>query len=423
MNHLLISTNLAARLVGIWIWTFQNEDQRVRVLLTLLVSLILIASNAVAADRMGFWDKPQHGGNSFNRLPPTEEYFAALRGYGATWVRLSYDKWKPAQRDFLIGNADDYREIPQSDLDTLEAALDRADKAGLKVVIAPLSLPFARWSQNNGGKFDDRLWQDTENWKAAARFWRDLAARLKNHPAIAAYNLINEPAPEKKGGLAEHADPETMRNWYEAHRDTSRDLRAFYETLIKAIREVDPDTPIMVDAGWYAAADAFSYWPAPLSDDKLLYSFHMYEPYEATSGPNLKRKKPYTYPGKVPYAGKTILWDGEQVRRYLDLPAKWAKDHSIPANRMVAGEFGCIRKLNSCSQYLEDVLRVLDREHFHWAFYAFREDGWDAMDYELGKAKVPWQYWDAMERNAPDPVKRTATPEFEPIRKRLATPG
>jgi hypothetical protein len=58
-----------------------------------------------------------------------------------------------------------------------------------------------RWAQNNNGKVDDRLWQDKGKWHDAARFWHDLAAALKDHPAIAAYNLINEPAPEKKGGL------------------------------------------------------------------------------------------------------------------------------------------------------------------------------------------------------------------------------
>lgn len=100
----------------------------------------------------------------------------------------------------------------------------------------------------------------------------------------------------------------------------------------------------------------------------------------------------------------------------------WAKAHGIPPNRMVAGKFGCIRKLNSCAAYLDDVLTAFDCEALHWAFYSFREDAWDAMDYELGQGKVAWQYWEAMEKNLPDPVPRKATPVFEPIRKRLATP-
>ncbi|WP_244478761.1 MULTISPECIES: hypothetical protein [unclassified Mesorhizobium] len=125
-----------------------------------LLLVLLFPATAGAADLIRFWDTPQHGGNSFNRLPPDKAYSDALRGYGAGWVRLSYDKWKPERRDFLRGDADHYDGLAAKDLATLKTVLDRADAAGLKVVIAPLSLPGMRWAQNNGDKFDGRLWQD-----------------------------------------------------------------------------------------------------------------------------------------------------------------------------------------------------------------------------------------------------------------------
>lgn len=384
-----------------------------------LLLLGVLSGAAGAADMIAFWDKPERGGNSFNRLPPDQAYFDALQDYGASWVRLSYDKWQPAERDYLIGNADQYQGLVAKDLQQLIATLDRAHAAGLKVVITPLSLPGMRWAQNNGDRFDDRLWQDKRFWTQSAAFWRDLAAVLKEHPAVAAYNLINEPAPEKQAGLAEHADAAKMRDWYEKQVGSARDLPGFYQTLISAIREVDSLTPIMVDAGWYGAADAFSYWPAPLADSRVLYSFHMYEPYAATSAPNLQRARPYTYPGLVPFAAGMQKWDPNRVRSYLQLPLDWAAQHAIPANRMVAGEFGCMRKLPGCQQYLEDVLSALEAARVHWAFYSFREDSWDGMDYELGSANVPWAYWKAAEDGQPDPVKRSATAEFEPISKRL----
>lgn len=387
-------------------------------LFTALASLAASAPLA-AADLISFWDKPRHGGNSFNRLPPDRAYFDALKGHGATWVRLSFDKWKPAQRDFLIGNADDYQTLDADDLATLRATLDRAHEAGLKVVVAPLSLPWMRWSQNNGGRFDDRLWRDRKHWDTAARYWRDLAAGLKDHPAIAAYNIINEPAPEKHGGLPEHAPPAAMKAWFAREEDGSRNLHAFYARVIAAIREVDATTPIMVDSGWYAAADAFGYWPAPLPDTRVLYAFHMYEPYAATSGPNLKRRKPYAYPGVVPFGDKQQRWDATRVKAYLKTPMDWAAHHAIPSTRMVAAEFGCIRKLAGCARYLEDVIGALDAHRTHWAFYSFREDNWDAMDYELGTGKVPGRYWQAIEDGTPDRVPRKATPLFDVIRKHL----
>ncbi|KAG0770878.1 hypothetical protein G6F22_017001 [Rhizopus arrhizus] len=84
-----------------------------------------------------------------------------------------------------------------------------------------------------------------------------------------------------------------------------------FDRLIARIREVDTEMPLMLDAGWYAAADGFNYWPAPLDDAKLLYSVHMYEPYAATSAPNQKRAKPWRYPGSLPAAADGL---GEGAR-------------------------------------------------------------------------------------------------------------
>ncbi|WP_255478873.1 glycoside hydrolase family 5 protein [Pantoea sp. ME81] len=386
---------------------------------TLLLLISFTIPVVRAADKMDFWLQPQHGGNSFNRIPPNTAYFNALHTYGASWVRLSWDKWPTQQRDFLLGSADRYQGLVAEDVATLRNVLDNAEAAGLKVVITPLSLPGMRWSQNNGGQFDDRLWQDNAFWQQSARYWRDLAAALQDHPAVAAYNIINEPAPEKMGGLDEHASAATMKSWYLQQKGTARDLPGFYRTVIAAIREVDQQTPVMVDSGWYAAADAFTYWPQPLEDKRVLYSVHMYEPYSATSAPNAKRKAPWPYPGKVPFAGLQQQWDAQRVAEYLALPFEWAKSHGVARHQMVVGEFGCVRTLPGCTQYLEDVLKVLDQQQSHWAFYSFREDSWDGMDYELGDKKVPWQYWQAAEQNLPDTVPRHATKEFEPIRKRL----
>lgn len=380
----------------------------------LLLALSLwLAMPARAADLIGFWDSPRHGGNSFNKAPPSLAYFRALRRYGATWVRLTPSKWQGERRDFLIGDADRYSGIPPKDLATLIATLDRAHAAGLKVVVTPLSLPGARWIQQNGDRYDGRLWRDKAYWQQAAAFWRDLARALKDHPAVAGYNLINEPTPERGNGLIEHAPAAEALAWAKANRDTPRDLRAFYATVIAAVRTVDPVTPIMLDTGWYAAADAFT-WDA-LPDERLLYAFHMYEPYDLTSLPNLRRKP------SLPYPGKTVQgepWDKARVDRYLAQPMAWAAAQGVPATRVVAAEFGCMRQWPSCPAYLDDVLQRFDADGIHWAFYSFREDEWDGMDYELGAGPVPPGYWNPKRNN--DTVRRGPTPVFQPIARRLA---
>lgn len=356
---------------------------------------------------MTFWDLPQKGGNSFNEGLPDEAYFKALRATGATWVRLTFSKWKGEDRDFLIGNADRYGGLKQRDLARLRAALDAADAAGLKVVVVPLSLPGARWSQQNGGKFDDRLWSDPTYADQAVQFWTDLAAALKDHPAIAAYNLLNEPAPEKTAGLTENGAADEVATWQKAQAGGTRDLLKLYERIIAAIRTVDPETPVMVDGGYYANPRALASWPKKLADDRVLYAFHMYEPYDATSAPNIKRKPKLRYPGvTTDYAGGRLAWNAKAVADHIDTAFDWAAAQGLAPTRVVAAEFGCMRLWPDCAAYLGDVTAAIDARGGHWAFYSFREDQWDGMDYELPANLKPGRFYWLTEQGKADTLPR-----------------
>ncbi|MCD9032058.1 glycoside hydrolase family 5 protein [Luteimonas sp. Y-2-2-4F] len=355
----------------------------------------MAAHTASAADLISFWDSPRKGGNSFNAAPPDEAYFQALAATGATWVRLTFSKWNGEGRDFLLGDADRYDGLPPGDLARLRGVLDAAHAANLKVVVVPLSLPGARWAQQNGGAFDDRLWSDPAYAEQAVRFWGDLAAALKDHPAVAAYNLLNEPAPEKTTGLPENGATADLLAWQARHAGGPRDLPTLYGRIVAAIRAVDPVTPVMVDGGYYANPRSLAAWPARLADDRVLYAFHMYEPYDATSAPNMQRETPLRYPGaQTRYDGGTATWDGRAVARHVGAAFDWAAAQGLPATRVVAGEFGCMRRWADCAAYLTDVLDAVDARGGHWAFYAFREDEWDGMDYELPAGLAPGRfYW------------------------------
>ncbi len=382
-----------------------------------VLALALAPGPARAAD-IAFWDTPRHGGNSFNGRPPDEAYFRALRASGATWVRLTFTKWKGAGRDFLIGDADRYTGLPAGDLAVLLACLDAAQAADMKVVLVPLSLPGNRWVQHNGDKQDDRMWRDRAYWSQSAAFWRDLAAAVKDHPAVVGYNLLNEPTPEKGAGLDEQASPAARQAWYAQHRDTTRDLPAFYTQLIAAIRAVDADTPVMVDGGWYAHAWSFSYW-TPLTDDKVLYAFHMYEPYDITSAPQIQRQRQLRYPGaRVSWAGQSRRFDKAAMQDFLAVPFAWARAHGVPVKRMVAGEFGCVRVWTDCGDYLGDVLDTLNAHGAHWAFYSFREDVWEGMDYEIPPAFPAGQVYALREQGRGDKVPLDS-PLMDIIRRRM----
>ena len=122
---------------------------------------LLLCAKAFSAEHIDFWDTPQHGANSFNEAPPDAEYFRALRAYGATLGAARVQQVEIQRAGLSVRqrwtNIEAWcrmisRRSGASSID--------AHAAGLKVVLTPLSLPGARWSQQNDNKFDDRLWSD-----------------------------------------------------------------------------------------------------------------------------------------------------------------------------------------------------------------------------------------------------------------------
>ena len=389
-----------------------------------VVVLLLVATLSRAVEvrptqeKMDFWATQRKGANCFN-VTIDEAWFKDASRFGIEWVRLAYEKWPGKQRDFLMGNADHFSAIDQEDLRCLKQALDWAHSQNLKVVIAPLGLPGNRWVQKNGGQHDLRLWQDKVWWGQAVAFWRELAVALKDHPAVYGYNILNEPTPEMNAGLPEESSPERFREWYAKIKGTARDLPRFYETVIAAIREVDSHTPIIVDSGWYARPAAFSCWPRP-ADDKVLFSVHMYEPYEFTNHRNFKKPHPEVYPGPILFDGKKTEWNRKRLEEYFFPFFSWAASQGIPAHRLMVGEFGCYRRNPGCAAYLADVIAVLNSRAVHWAFYSFREDEWDGFDYEVGTGGLSEKYWREKDAGKNPAVPRSDNPLIRVLRQEFS---
>ena len=95
------------------------------------------------------------------------------------------------------------------------------------------------------------------------------------------------------------------------------------------------------------------------------------------------------------------------------------KDENIPINRIVAGEFGCMRKNKGARQYLQDIIDFLNQNNFHWAFYSFREDAWDGYDYELSTQNLGWEYWQAVERGEDPKLPRNDNELFNVLKNQF----
>lgn len=100
--------------------------------------------------------------------------------------------------------------------------------------------------------------------------------------------------------------------------------------------------------------------------------------------------------------------------------SEFQEANKIPSSRILVGEFGGYGKQKGLPNYFKDLTSIFREHGWHWAFYAFREDHWDGMDYELGDKKLPWSYWKSIEKGEIPRVKRKDTySQFKILKKAL----
>lgn len=387
------------------------EEFALRIIfLTFFLSCSALASN-------DFWSIPRHGANFFNQVE-TKERLVAAKAAGIDYIRLAPNKWATQHRDFLLGNVDHFTRLIEEDFKAIEKVLDEAHACGLKVVLTTLSAPGRRWSQQNGDVYDKRIWRNFSYHMEFAEFWKQLADRLKSHPAIVGYDLLNEPAPER-AILFQDWYTGDYAKWYASVKDTAGDINTLYRTLAQAIRNVDQKTPLILETGFYATPWAIKYLEK-LDDPFVIYSMHMYEPYAYT---NYEQTGEFIYPGKSPIGESEnppeVFWDRAQLVQFFAPILEWAKEKNVRSSQIFVGEFGVFRQHQGAAQYLADLISIFKDFGWHWAFYSFREDTWPGMDYELGAQALSEEWWNAYEAGLNPPRPYVQNPLFETIRAGL----
>ncbi len=197
-----------------------------------------------------------------------------------------------------------------------------------------------------------RIFVDDFCYNEYIRTWKKIAAALKDSDVIWGYELLNEPT----------AAGQNAKYHY---------LLAQYEAA-KAIREIDPETPIIVESDEWANPGTFSYL-SPLPLKNIVYSFHFYEP------------GPYTHQGTVPDTMEEVKRGN--LKKYPDkgLNKNTLEKIMLPvldfASRydaqILCGEFSVIRWAPGAEQWLEDVISLFEKNNWNWTYHAFREwHGW-----------------------------------------------
>ncbi len=273
--------------------------------------------------------------------PCKEEDFRTLREWGATLARYQMIRgWGT-----VGGNADiaEYAAWVDSKIDhLLNDVLPWAGKYGIDIVVDLHVAPGGVDESRDMAMLHDGRYAD-----AFVEVWRNIARRCKGQPRIWGYDLINEPVQTKPAA-------------------PGCDYFSLQARAAKAVREIDPVTPIIVESNMACSPAAFSYLRA-LDLPDVIYQVHMYVPTEFTHQ-GVYGGKPIAYPN----AGRG--WNREALGRILAPVLDFQRRHGA---RIYVGEFSAICWAEGADRYIADCISLFEEYGWDWTYHAFREwAGW-----------------------------------------------
>jgi hypothetical protein len=328
----------------------------------------------------GLWRKG-FGGVNMSSEPASQLDFAAAAAYGVKVIRVGA-VCDAQDLNYLINpQAVTFEEDEKHFLRVvgrLRKALGTAGDYGLRVIITMTDLP--------GCKFQSRVddssfpfWESPVCRSRAVLFWGLMAKHLADISSVVmGYDLINEPFTPEDLDVDFFGEIPLVR---------SEELHQFYMDALHEIRQYDREVRVVVKCTWFGCPKAFNVLQ-PLPDNAVVYSFHMY------ASPHLTLKRNYpkltaVYPGPVSrwvrYPAETVNIDAEFLKHLLESTVvSWQRQHKIPSHQILVAEFGMCRETEGTQQYLGDIHSIFAEFGWSWLLFSFRDEEWDAMDYELG---------------------------------------
>jgi endoglucanase len=181
-----------------------------------------------------------------------------------------------------------------------------------------------------------------------------MAQHYRGSRAIYAYDILNEPREDDFV-----YDPDGGVEW-----------QLLAERAIAAIRQIDPDTPILVEAAHWSNPDGFLTLK-PINGKNLIYSPHFYLPHAYTHQRVYQDyATAYTYPGII----SGVQWDREQMLKELEPVIAFQRKYNVP---IYIGEFSVVRWAPGAERWLDDAISIFEEHGWDWTYHAFREyEGW-----------------------------------------------
>jgi endoglucanase len=172
------------------------------------------------------------------------------------------------------------------------------------------------------------FWNNEENLRRSTEIWQAVATQFKDNPAVAAYDLINEPlgAPDREA------------------------LWKVYDRFYKAVRSIDPDHIITLEGCWSGEVDGnYIGWGLDVLPDpkkfgwtNVVYQMHAYE-YDAPYDLEKQRRK-----------SESIIHD-------IDAHQGW----NVPC---LIGEFNCMAPAPGWDY----TIHLYEDNHVNWTMWTYK---------------------------------------------------
>lgn len=149
----------------------------------------------------------------------------------------------------------------------LDWAIEQAGKNGMYVILDMHGCPGGQSMDHCCGTLGKNdLYTDATCQNTMELLWTTIAARYKDNPVVAAYDIMNEPQ-NNSGYEGEHSyDPWQPESWAMSN--------AIYDRMIKAIRQIDTRHVITVEGIWRVSNLPD---PATAGWENMMYQTHLYD--------------------------------------------------------------------------------------------------------------------------------------------------
>jgi aryl-phospho-beta-D-glucosidase BglC (GH1 family) len=251
----------------------------------------------------------------------------------------------------------------------LETNLQWAKKHNIYLILNFHVPPGGFQSNGNGGA----LWNNRENQQRLKALWYNIAKRYATEPAIAGYDLVNEPVVT-----------ESITQW-----------QTLAQELADTIRKADTNHLIIVErlnainGDWRNINSDNNLFL--IKDDNTMYTFHFYLPFKYTHqyASWAKMGEGGKYPDETVQEGGGYVRNKAYLEKELNSYLEFGRKNNVP---LYLGEFGliyhCFKEGKGGLEWTADMLDILKENKVHFTYHVYHEDNF-GLYYGYGKLPDP----------------------------------